>query len=207
MSYRPPSVTLAVMRQESLQVARLWLEVQDWKVVRERVLQDKFFPQRSLTGQKRAFAEVRYRLQHLEPSELQALVAEEEILPQRLWVHLAACRAYHFLQSFSRNVLREKIKVYDWELRESDFIRHWEEEALDHPELERLSQVSRKDIGRAILRFLTEVGLVTGSPARNLNPLVPPLGMVQEVIHQPGAWLETLMLEDSQIQALLENHE
>lgn len=197
--YRPPSVTLATQPTESKRLAELWLQLKDWKAVGQAAMEEQRFPQKSFAGKQRAIAEVGFRLQHLSATELELLVEQENPEDLRLLLHLAACRAYPFLFSFSRQVLREKLMVYDYEVQDSDFRSHWEENAVHHDSLDRLGETSRIQIRRAIYRFLAEVRVLVGNPPRTLNPVHPPKLLVDGLAGDSRPWLEALLLDDATI--------
>ena len=206
LQYRPPSVTLATLPIESKLMAVLWMRFKDWKMVQQEALEHHHFPQKSLKGQKRVMDEVRFRLQHLRPVEIELMVELENMEEIRLLVHLAACRAYPLLLSFSRQVLREKLMVFDEEVQDADFHNHWEEQAVLHDSLYRLGETSRSQIRRAVYRFLAEVGVLIGVPPRTLNPVHPPSSLVQGIDGSPQPWLEALLLDEATIEMFLQEN-
>ena len=157
-TYRMPTVTFAAMTDVSAKIAKLYLELQDWKALQIIMLEERKLPQKTLAGQKRVFAEIRFQLEHLSEEEM-LLLSQSELVTQRLLIHLAACKAYRFLHNFIVSVLREKMLVYDNILNNFDFHRFWDEESLLHPEVARLGEVSQQQIRRAVFRFLAEIGL------------------------------------------------
>jgi len=157
-TYRMPTVTFAAMTNVSVKIAKLCIELQDWKAVQVIMLEERALPQKTLSGQKRVFAEIKFQLEHLSGEEM-LLLSQSELVTQRLLIHLAACKAYRFLQNFIVRVLREKMLVYDDSLNNFDFHKFWEEESLLHPEVARLGDVSQQQIRRAVFRFLAEIGL------------------------------------------------
>ena len=94
-----PTVTFAAMTNVSVKIAKLCIELQDWKAVQVIMLEERALPQKTLSGQKRVFAEIKFQLEHLSGEEM-LLLSQSELVTQRLLIHLAACKAYRFLQNF-----------------------------------------------------------------------------------------------------------
>ena len=55
-----PTVTFAAMTNVSVKIAKLCIELQDWKAVQVIMLEERALPQKTLSGQKRVFAERNY---------------------------------------------------------------------------------------------------------------------------------------------------
>ena len=201
-SYRMPTVTLAAMTDISTCIAKRFLALRDWKALLVIMLEDKLLPQKTLTGQKRVFAEIRFRLEHLNEEEMD-LLANSELLTQRLIIHLAACRAYQFLHIFIVQVLREKMQVYDFSLNIFDFQRFWDEEATLHPEVERLGDVSQQQIRRAVFRFLAETGLTDSNKEPKLQTPWVSHELVRVIGRNNPEWLKIFLLSDQQISDLI----
>ena len=197
-----PRVSLAAMTDVSVKIAKLYLELQDWKALQIIVLEERKLPQKTLAGQKRVIAEIRFQLEHLSEEEM-LLLSQSELVTQRLLIHLAACKAYRFLHNFTVSVLREKMLVYDDVLNNFDFHKFWEEESLLHPEVARLGDVSQQQIRRAVFRFLAEIGLTdSNKEPRIQTPWVShELGKV--IGRKNPEWLKIFLLSDQQIKDFL----
>ena len=193
-----PTVTFAAMTDVSVKIAKLYLELQDWKAVQVIMLEERALPQKTLSGQKRVIAEIRFQLEHLSEEEM-LLLSQSELVTQRLLIHLAACKAYKFLHNFIVSVLREKMLVYDDTLNNFDFYRFWDEESLLHPEVSRLGEVSQQQIRRAIFRFLAEIGRTDS----NKEPKIQTPWVSHEFGKVLGRknpeWLKIFLLSDQQI--------
>ena len=201
-TYRMPTVTFAAMTDVSVNIAKLYLELHDWKASQIIMLEDRKLPQKTLAGQKRVFAEIRFQLEHLSEEEM-LLLSQSELVTQRLLIHLAACKAYKFLHNFIVSVLREKMLVYDDTLNNFDFYRFWDEESLLHPEVSRLGEVSQQQIRRAVFRFLAEIGLTDSNKEPKIQtPWVShELGTV--IVRKNPEWLKIFLLSDQQIKDFL----
>ena len=197
-----PTVTFAAMTNVSVKIAKLCIELQDWKAVQVIMLEERALPQKTLSGQKRVFAEIRFQLEHLSEEEM-LLLSQSELVTQRLLIHLAACKAYKFLHNFIVSVLREKMLVYDNTLNNFDFHRFWDEESLLNPEVSRLGEVSQQQIRRAVFRFLAEIGLTDSNKEPKIQtPWVShELGTV--IVRKNPEWLKIFLLSDQQIKDFL----
>ena len=200
--YRMPTVTFAAMTNVAVDITKLYLELQDWKTLQIILLEERKLPQKTLAGQKRVFAEIRFQLEHLSEEEM-ILLSQSELVSQRLLIHLAACKAYRFLRNFIVGVLREKMLVYDNFLNHFDFHKFWDEESLLHPEVARLGEVSQQQIRRAVFRYLAEIGITDSIKEPKIQtPWVShELGTV--IARTNPEWLKIFLLSDQQINDFL----
>lgn len=105
--YRMSFTTGGLFHRESVSVAARYLELGDWKAVRERVMADNLLQCRTVSTLTRVFREVVSRLMTCSREELEYLVrASRRDQGYLLW--LAVCRRYGFIARFAVEELRER---------------------------------------------------------------------------------------------------
>lgn len=166
-------------------VAQMWLDEQDWDKIFERVVADDLFQLASRTTTIRQFREVRNRVGALSCETLEAFDASGTD-GKRAIAFLAICKTYPFIFDFVRFVLKEKLKIFDRQLTDMDFNSYWNEKANEYPELDGLTETTRKKTKQVLLRILAEAGLLSDTISRWITPYIPVPGML-ELFAKEGA--------------------
>jgi len=147
-------------RNETLLVAELYQELDDWEVVRERVLTKNLFQMRSKASLQRIFQEIRGRLQTLTSDEIVILLnGTSQDSDYVLW--LALCKRSAFIRDFAIEVVHEKFQRMEMKLMYEDYDLFFYDKAEWHPELARVSEGTHKKQRQNLFRIMREVGLLS----------------------------------------------
>ena len=145
---------------ESVKLARLYLEFNDWDAVRNEVLSKNLLQSRTLNSSKRICREIMSRLRTLDAREIEFLVHSS---PQEqgylLW--LAICRRYEFIADFAIEVVRERYISLKNDLHHEDFDSFFNSKSQWHPELDEIQPTSKKKLRQVLFRILREAELLT----------------------------------------------
>ena len=113
---------------------------------------------------------------------------------------LAAVKRAEFLYQFATEVLREKLRIHDSILRESDYKRFIEESTDQHSELAGMTEMTVGKIRRVLFRMLKEVGLLV--PGIDLGTITRPVvpQIVEDVIREDDPrWLAAFLFSDAEV--------
>jgi hypothetical protein len=194
------SFTAASLRPELARtVAECYLEVGGWDLAKERVLSSNALQCRTASGAERQERELRQRLQRLTAEQMSLLAgATAEDRAAIAW--LAALKHISFAFEFAAEVLREKLAAQDPILRLSDYETYVDHKSVAHPELTRLSSVSKSKIRQVLLRMLREAGLLGAGGALGTiqRPVLSP-GVVRAVVADSSHWLAGFLVPDTEI--------
>ena len=154
------SITGATLRRpDSIETARIYLELGDWTAVRKCITDENVYQLNSTASLKRFVADIIKRLSNLTDDELRFLVdsfADDQ--SAMLWV--AICRTYPFVSGLSARVLRDGYEQGIPTYTEGAFEAYFDQEAELHPELLNLSVRSHKKVRTQIFRMLVECGML-----------------------------------------------
>lgn len=146
----------------------------DWLVTRKLVLEDNLLQSRMVSSSKRMVGEVIPRLKTFSEEELLIFVsAPDQDQKYLLWI--AICRRYQFIADFVREVLHDRYMSLKETVGIDEFNLFWVQQALIHPEVERISDLTKKKLQNVLFKMLREVGLLTMDFHINtviLSPLV-----------------------------------
>ena len=160
----------SVRRPETVETARLYLDLGDWNAVRKQVVEDNLYQLNAESSRKRVAGELVKRLRTLTDDEIRFLVGSYgDDQSAILWV--SVCRTYQFVSYLSANVLRDRYGSGIPTYTEGAFEAFFEQEAEVHPELARLTEAGRKKMRNQVFRMLVECDLVTEEGT--ITPLHP----------------------------------
>ncbi len=150
----------ALLLQEALVAAPIYLREHDWAKVRHLIGEDNLLQARTVsTGHRRA-REVTQRLAVLTDDEIELLVdATTTERGHLLWA--AACRRYDLIGEFAEEVLRERFLLLAPTLNHVDFDSFIRSKALWHDEVAELKDSTLRKLRANIFRMLVEAGLLT----------------------------------------------
>ncbi len=152
--------TGGLFHRESVALAMLFLELNDWNTVREKVLSENLLQSRTLSTSQRVFREIISRLKTLERSELDLLISGSP-QEQKYLLWLAVCRHYRFIADFAEEVIRERYIGLKHDLDYEEFDFFFNKKSEWHPELEEIQPTTRNKLRQVLFKILREAELLT----------------------------------------------
>lgn len=167
--YSMSFTTGGLLCNESEKVARLYLELSDWDLVRARVLETGLMQTRMQSSAKRIYREISARLQTLTDVEIELLVnGSDRQRIDLLW--LAICCRYAFIRDFSVDILHERFLTLRHEIASEDFDAFFNAKAEWHHELDMITSSTRTKLRQNLFRMLREAEYI--SPSNQIQPAV-----------------------------------
>jgi hypothetical protein len=146
----------------------------------------------------RQFRELMLRLKTLTTEEVDIL-ANGSLVDQKHVALLAICKTYRFIADFIIEVIRDKVLVYDFEIRESDYNSFINRKSFDHQELEGLTESSQTKIKTVLFRMLTEVGLIDNPKSRVIQPMLLSDELEKVIVKDNPELLKIFLKSDREI--------
>lgn len=166
--------------QESLRVASVYLDFNNWHSVREKILSENILQSRTQNTLKRICREVISRLSVLSDSDIKFFVnASSQDQAYFLW--LAVCRRYTFIADFAVEVLRERYITLKNYLIYEDFDSFFNRKSEWHLELDEITPATRAKLRQVLFKMLREADLLTANNMIHAAMLSPRL---LKLIHQ-----------------------
>ena len=185
---------------ESLQVAEVYDDIQDWETVKKKVLAENILQTRTENSSRRRAREICSRLKLLSEDQLQLLLSgsrpEQQYL---LWI--AVCKHYLFIREFMAEVVREKYLRMDLELHPRDYEIFFEDKAEWHEELDTLKDSTKAKLKQVLFKIMREAEIISKE-----NLIIP--GLLTEQLTKVFAadnplWLTMLPISDMDINSWL----
>lgn len=168
----------ALLHQETLTIADLYGEIQDWGSVRRAVLEGNRLQMRTANASQRLYREIVARLKLLTSGEFE-LVRQGSPPEQAYVLWLAICKRYRFIHDFAAEVVREQYLRFDFELKPEAYDLFFTRKAEWHPEVEAVTPATRSKQRQVIFRMLREAQLV-GGDQRIIPALLTP-GLIDAI--------------------------
>lgn len=145
---------------ESAQLILSFDELGDWSEVIEDAVEKNLLQFKSTQSTRRAVREICTRLKNMTPRELD-FFQNADPFDQSLMCWLACCRTYEFIGDFATQVLLENFASYKLDLDYAAFDFFCEEQAQFHPELEEVTESTRKKLRQILFRMMREAGILS----------------------------------------------
>jgi hypothetical protein len=168
--YRLSFTAGGLFLRESVDVAALYLDLEDWKKVGQRVAADNLLQARTISALKRIYLEIASRLKTLSKEELQFLItSSRQDQAYLLWI--AACRRYRLIADFAIEVLRERFITLRKTLDQDAFDVFFNRKAEWHSELDQITPSTKSKLRQVLFKILREADLLTSD--KEINPAIP----------------------------------
>ena len=157
--YSMAFTTGALFYRDSVKLAVLYLEFNDWESVRKKVFSENLLQTRTLNSSTRVSREIISRLKTLEAGELDLLISGST-QEQKYLLWLAVCRRYRFIADFAKEVIRERYISLKADLHYEEFDCFFNKKSEWHPELEKITPTTRNKLRQVLFKILREAELL-----------------------------------------------
>ena len=158
--YSMSFTTGGLFHRESVALAMLFVDLNDWNSVRDKVISENLLQSRTLNTSKRLCREIISRLKTLDTLELDLLISGND-QEQKYLLWIAVCRRYRFIAEFAEEVIRERYIGLKHDLQYEEFDFFFNKKSEWHPELEAIELTTRKKLRQVLFKILREAELLT----------------------------------------------
>ena len=176
-------------------VADLFLRGLTDTALRNKVRSENLFQSRSAGTTLKYLGMLLPRLRDLSREQLDFIVNGDEVL-RRLTLFTATLRKNDLLAEFMREVVAEKLSIYDTTLQKTDWALFIESKIGVFKDIETWTTSSRKKICQVVFRILAEAGYIDNTKNLNIQTPVIPFEL-EEALKTDGEHLllSTIKLE------------
>jgi len=152
-------IAASLLLPESIRVAKLYAELQDWSTVRSHVLSQNLLQARRVKTGQRLYQEIASRLKTCSAGELNLLVTgtpgDQQYL---LWA--AVCRRYALVGDFALEMVAEPFSRFKILLNREDFSIFLNHKTPWHEELATMKPSTEIKVRQVLFKMLREAGLL-----------------------------------------------
>ena len=174
IKYSMAFTTCSLLTQESIKIAELYLEKEDWKEVSKNAIELNLLQHRTESSLKRTLSEIISRLKLL-PIDAIRLLSNGDMQEQTQIMWFAVCLRYRFIFEFATEVIQEKYSIMQLELTQFDYDAFFNEKYDLHEEVREVTDTTRHKLKQVLFKMLKESGIIDGNNTINaicLSPLV-----------------------------------
>ena len=197
------SFTSASLRPDLARISvDAYLATGSWPASRQNILQENAFQSRSKVSLERMAREIRPRLQQLTRDQLMLLsTGTSEDRAAMAW--LATIKYAALPWELAADVLRSKLAAFDPVFRPSDYTNFIAARVPAHPELEAVTDSSRRKIRRFLLLMLMEAGLLKKGKDGHLitRPVLTPK-VIDHIVADDPRYLTGFLWTDEEVNAI-----
>ncbi len=156
------------MTFETFQIAKLYLEHQDWLIVQKLVVDENMLQKGTISTRKREFAELKKRLIHLDNEALEFITkcTTDEL---KLFCLYTCAKTYRLLYEFIVEVIRHKYLMFDYLILDSDYVRFIESKTVSSLKLQKITDKTQYKIKQVIFRILEQSTLIDSAKNKNIQ--------------------------------------
>ena len=170
--YKLSFTAASLALNESVKLAELYQHTPDWTQVKRDSIENNLLQSRTNSRNTRILHELILRLRSLDAEQLTLLV-QGSLPEQKYLLWFAICKSYPFIREFAVQVLNEKYLSRAMHLTELDYDAFFKHQADWHPELEKITDSTRKKIKQVVLLTIRQAELVSDD-TRILPALLSP---------------------------------
>ena len=188
---------------ETLIIAEEYHKLNDWNAVRISLLENNHLNKIKQGTFKREFSEIKKRLSLLNADQIQLMI-QGSYDDAKFMILLSLVKTYPFVYDFIAEVLLNKYQLFDRNLLESDYTRFVISKCLQHPELERITEITFKKVKQVVFKLLQQVGLITNT--KNGIILKPFLSrqVIKVILEDDPVYLSAFLCSNEEVKILIE---
>jgi len=195
----------SLMHYETEQIARVYLEYQDWKRVQKAVVEDNILQKGTISTRKREFAEIKKRLKDLSNEEMHFLTdaTTDEI---KLFTLVLCAKTYRLIYEFIAEVIREKYLMFDYTIYDSDYAKFIESKIASSPKLQSVTEKTLAKIKQVIFKILEQSTLIDSVKTKNIQKPYISKELEELVAKKDSKLLACYLYSKQEIKALKEDY-
>lgn len=196
--YRLSFTSNSLNIEESVRIAELYYQQQDWEQIKSKVLSENILQRKKESTIDRELREIKHRLSTLTENQLKLLV-KSDIDTQKLLLLLAVAKTYQFIYDFIVEVIRNKYVLFDNLIYESDYEKFYHSKTVVHEKLNKLKDSTQVKIKRVLFTILAQAGIINNVKEKVIiQPILIPK-FIKAVIDDDPQLLKLFLISDTDI--------
>ncbi|WP_074557827.1 DUF1819 family protein [Parabacteroides sp. HGS0025] len=192
----------AAMLSETLAVAEAYLDCgQDWELTREKTIKENLMSKGKLSSNQRYFQLMKQRIEVLNNEEIQMLV-HGSVSARRQLILLAICKAYRLIFDFINENVRECFYNFHESISYANFNEFFNEKKYEHPEMEKISELSIYKMRQVIFRILEQTELIESAESGELRRPYLTEELERMIVKDDAKWLAIYLYSNNEISNL-----
>jgi len=176
----------------------LYLESQDWSVVKTKVIDDDVLQKPTLDSRKRVFSELKKRLLNLTPSELEHF-RDASMDDVKVLSFVSCLKTYRLMYEFVLEVIREKYLMFDYTIEPSDYSSFIESKEVSSSKLSGISESTHYKLKQVLFLILADVGLIENTKNHYITKPMLSEAVINILLEDNPKLLSALLMNNDEI--------
>jgi hypothetical protein len=134
--------------------------------------------------------------------EQKALLLEGNFNVQKEIAFIAVCKNFAFIRDFIIEVVREKYIVFDYEITNGDYLSFFRRKAENHPEMDKLTEVTQNKVRQVTFKILEQAGLINNIKSKMIQPQIIQPQTKKVILNDNSELFKIFLYSDFDIQTL-----
>jgi hypothetical protein len=160
--YSMSFTTGTLLQADSLLLTREYLELGDWREVRNLTRKTNLLQAKTIQSNVRLASEIISRLCLLDDDQLKYL-DQAQVKDQSYVIWLAVCRRYKFIADFTSEVISAAINTPMKKVTIEDYLAFYEQKAAFYPEIKQVSQSTKRRVEKYMFKIPEQAGIIDDS--------------------------------------------
>lgn len=194
----------SLMSFETEQVALLFLQHKDWKVVKNLIVDDNILQKGTISTRKREFTEIKKRLNDISDDDLKFIsnCTTDEL---KLYCLFLCSKTYRLIFEFISEAIRDKYLMFDYSILDSDYVRFIESKMMNSKKLQKITENTEYKIKQVIFRILEQSTLIDSAKSKNIQKPYISEELEKVITKNNPVFLSSFLYTNSDIQKIQED--
>ncbi len=198
--------TASLSAYESEVIAGLYLDAEDWLIVRESVLDDNALQKGTLVGRRKLFNELKKRLETLTPKQL-AFYTDASSADAKNLTMLSCFKLYQFIYDFSVEVMRQKLLLFDFQVLNSNYESFYDSKAVSFENLNTVSEATQKKLKQVMFKMFEQAGFIDSVKTKNIQKPYLSEELIRLIVQDDPKYLSAFLYSDNEINELTKRYQ
>jgi len=198
--------TASLSAYESEVIAGLYLDAEDWLIVRKSVLDDNALQKGTLVGRRKLFNELKKRLETLTDEQLAFYVDASSSDVKNLTM-LSCFKLYGFIYDFSVEVMRQKLLLFDFQVLNSNYESFYDSKAVSFENLNTISEATQKKLKQVMFKMFEQAGFIDSVKTKNIQKPYLSERLIELIVQDDPKYLSAFLYSDNEINELTKRYQ
>ena len=198
--------SLSLQSYETETIAMLYKEVEDWDVIRQKVIEDNILQKGTVATRKREFIEFKKRLQTLTQEQLFFFEEASSSDVKNLTI-LSCFKLYRFIANFSTEVLRSKLLLFDFKLLNSDYEAFYDSKKVAYNNLNTISEKTQYKLKQVMFKIFEQAEFIDSVKTKNIQKPYLSEALIELIVKDDPKYLTSFLYSDNEIKQYIKRYQ
>ncbi|WP_434581484.1 DUF1819 family protein [Sulfurimonas sp. NW15] len=187
-------------------IANIYRETLDWESVAKSVVDDDALQKGTISTRKREFTEFKKRLQTLTPEQL-AYYEQASSSDVKNLTMLSCFKLYAFISDFAREIIRNKLLLFDFQLINSDYEAFYDSKRVAYDNLNTISEATKYKLKQVMFKMFEQAGFIDSVKNKNIQKPYLSQELIKLIVKDDPKYLGAFLCSDNEINEYIKRYQ